>query len=234
MLDRSLVKVGFLFLVALLPLASAELALAHSHEDYWSDTWPNGDVLYNMTVSIPSGLGSDKHDAIASGGSGWNAQSTRITFKRSGNEVADFDWDGLACDRPNAIHWVPISGANARSIVCQDFFLVRLDRFQIAFDSQPTSPEAWYWGIQGNQGLNDNFVTGVSAHEFGHAAGGWQEEPGDIGHFDATNNPNLCGGGVPLADLQTMCSSVDERFEGTEAKASLEFHDIDTFQHWYP
>ncbi len=212
--------------VLLLLVVGASPGFAHTSEDYWSDTWANGDIAYNMTIGVPGGLGSNQHDQIAAGGQKWNALTGRITFKRSGNEVGNFD-PFASCSPANSIHWIPLN-AVASTIVCENILRTAIIRFRTAFNSN----ETWYFGTSGvPAGLI--MVSGASGHEFGHAAGGWRECCNDIGHFDATNNPNLCANSVPLADLHTMCPFVD-RFIGNNHQGSLEFHDGETFQHWYP
>jgi len=225
-------KVGLAFFVILLSLGgTATTSFAHTGSQWWFETWPSGDVKYDMTVGVPGTLGSSYHDEIAEGGKKWNALTNFITFKRSGNEVANFG-DAQACNNPSAIHWTNHSSGVAYTLVCQNFFGTVLDRFQITFDSDLPMSEGWYWGFVGvPQGILDYPVQGVSGHEFGHGAGGWHSS--ESGHFDPTETPNLCGSSVPLADLHTMCSNISNAI-GTTHENSLETHDKHTFQHWYP
>lgn len=196
-------RVGLLaFLLLLALIGFSRQALAHTDEDYWTDggIWSNGDVAYDMETAIPGGLGSGQHDAIARGGQDWNALTSEITFKRSGNEVAHFALN-QTCNHPNTIHWHSLSNALGATTLCYNIFSTRIVRFGMEFDND----QPWNYGDSGiPSGMYQ--MSGVSAHEFGHAAGGWIENPADIGHYDSNHNPNLCGSSVPLSDRHTMCA----------------------------
>jgi hypothetical protein len=214
--------VSFVFLFALL---GARPAMAHTSSEFWNDTWPAGDVEYNMTFGVPGGLGSNQHDQIAAGGGKWNTLTNFITFKRSGNEVAGFD--GSECTgEPNAIHWVNLSNALAFTIQCQNVIRTAMNRFQITFDSS----QNWYYGTSGIPS-GYYMISGVAAHEFGHASGGWG--PTNSNHFTTTNTNGLCESSVSDADFHTMCQGAGGRLIGTNQEGSLESHDIHTFQFWY-
>jgi hypothetical protein len=214
-----------LVLVLLIPLP---IARAHTGSQFWLDTWPAGDIAYDMTTGVPGGLGSNQHDQIAAGGQQWNALTNFITFKRSGDEVSGFN--NSDCDpqdiRPNAIHWVNLTNFIAVVFACQTFNRVTMGEFQMAFDSS----QSWYYGTSGVPS-GSYMVSGVSGHEFGHAAGGWLGN-NQQNHFTIDNTNGLCEASVPIGNLHTMCRFAD-RFKGNNHQGSLEFHDIDTFQVYY-
>jgi hypothetical protein len=219
-------RVGLLsFLLLFVVIGLGPQALAHTNEDYWTDggIWPNGDVAYDMEIKVPGGLGSAQHDAIARGGQDWNALTNRITFKRSGVEVAHFSLN-QTCNHPNTVHWHSLSTNLAAVTLCYNIFSTRIVRFGMEFDDD----RPWYYG---DSGIPDSswMISGVSSHEFGHASGGWIEDPADIGHYDAAHNPNLCG--ISLPGEHTMCQP--NRFQGTSYQGTLEPHDIDLFQFHY-
>jgi hypothetical protein len=97
--------------------------------------------------------------------------------------------------------------------------------FQMTFDST----QSWYFGTSGIP-AGYFMVSGISAHEFGHAAGGWG--PSNANHFTIDNTNGLCEASVGIADLHTMCRFAD-RFKGNNHQGTLESHDIHTFQFWY-
>ena len=90
---------------------------------------------------------------------------------------------------------------------------------QIAFNS---SNVTWYSGT-GDPPNGQSDVWSFSAHEFGHATGGWLS--GSIGgHFGgATLCPNS-------SSRHTMCASLPT---GENWWRSLEFHDSETFGNAY-
>lgn len=219
-----LVAFAFLF-VLLVPLP---IVVAHTSGEFWLDTWPAGDIKYDMTTAVPGGLGSNQHDQIALGGQKWNALTNFITFKRSGVEVAGFNHNN--CDpgdnHPNAIHWLNLATFVAVTYQCQNTVNNVMAEFQMIFDSSLN----WYFGTSGIPS-GYHMVSGVSGHEFGHAAGGWG--PNNSNHFTTSNTSGLCEASVPDSDFHTMCLGAASRLIGTNLEGSFEFHDIDTFQHWY-
>lgn len=104
-------------------------AFAHTNGLFWYDTWPAGDIEYDMTVGVPGGLGSNQHNQIAAGGQKWNALTNFITFKRSGNEVAGLNHTNCTGE-PNAIHFVNISNALATTLQCQNVIRTVMNRFR--------------------------------------------------------------------------------------------------------
>jgi hypothetical protein len=195
---------------------------------FWLDSWPAGDVTYDMTTAVPGGLGSNQHDQIAAGGQKWNALTNVITFKRSGNEVAGFDHTNCSPgdSHPSAIHWLNLANFVGQTYTCQNTIHTVIAEFQMTFDSGTN----WYYGTSGIPS-GYRMISGTSAHEFGHAAGGWIGNNG-LNHFTVDNTNGLCETSVPLADLHTMCR-FDDRFIGNSNQGSLELHDSHTFQIYY-
>jgi hypothetical protein len=206
-------------------------ALAHG-EDWWSDDWPAGDVKYDMSVEVPSVLGSPKHDYFAAGGHAWNDLTDTITFKRSGSEVADFQFDlaSNCSQHDSALHFEPIGVGEGATVICFDFWQTRIASFQLALNSS----KSWYWALTPPIQPSEWDVKGVATHEFGHAAGGWVAQS-ENGHFNAGDDPGECAASVPVLDLHTMCNGEPlKRLKGTFLEQHLEFHDIHTFEARYP
>jgi hypothetical protein len=202
-------------------------ALAHGLNNYWAASWPTSgpqnEILYDMTIGVPGGLGSSEHDHIAEGGKAWNQETDEILFKRSGDEVANFS-PGACATHQSAIHYDELFGVVVgETVICGSG--ATISGFQLTLDSLVP----WWWS---DSTVPNNYfdAQSVATHEFGHAAGGWTNGTPEK-HFDENNYAALCGESVPNSDYHTMCAG---NRKGTNHWRSVELHDRHTFADAYP
>lgn len=205
------------------------VVLAHNPDNYYNGIWTQNaaaEILYEFTQQVPGDGQGDFADRVADGAQEWNAvPALDLTFKRHG-VTGNYDPFQSCSDLPpykNGIHYRDINENPAASAkVC--YHDGHIDAFNIAFDPS----YSWYKGTApGGLGPNEYPVWGMSAHEFGHATGGWLDNT-PAGHFDSQANPGLCD---DTDDRHTMCKNWAT---GQWRLRSLEAHDEETFGAAYP
>ena len=116
----------------------------------------------------------------------------------------------------NGVHYRPVANFVAFTYTCSSgSFLLHA---QVVFGSG----QSWYSGT-GTPPMNQVDAWAFSAHEFGHATGGWLDNSIG-GHFGGAT---LC---PENSSKHTMCAIISG---GTTWQRSLAFHDSETFDNAY-
>jgi hypothetical protein len=227
--------------ILLFALATAIPASAHEAANFWRAEWRSQDrgttkQYYEFTQQVPGDANGAFADRVAAGAVKWNdiaINGADMHFVRNG-VVADYN-PIPPCNQPNyknGIHFRDTpDNTDGYTTICISnipFGTDLINNFQVIFDPD----NSWYTGVDYTGiGSAQQDVQGLSAHEFGHAVGGWTESTQE-GHFDNVSNPGLCGSGVPDSDKHTMCAKSGLGLEAS-LKRSLEPHDVHTFQNAY-
>jgi hypothetical protein len=216
-------------------------ALAHNEDLFWSGLeWWTEDrnttrQYYEFTEQVPGDSNGAFADRVAEGAQKWNAidiNGPDNHFVRNGvvANYGPFGGCSTIADWKNGIHYreIPDNPA-ARTRLCRDTSVFGTDRirwFQVIFDPDYT----FYTGDTiGGLDSGERDLEGLSAHEFGHAVGGWLESS-DNYHFESPRDGTICD--PPYTSKHTMCASFPT---GSDSyyRRTLETHDIHTYVQRY-
>ena len=152
---------------------------------------------------------SDSHWSNIDGGDGFY-------FDRLGTE----EWDTcFGIDRDNVVSKEDLDdGVIGSTQRCTS--PGHMERFHLKINSHDLD---FFWGSGSSYPSGEYSARGILTHEFGHASG-WDEHWGDTG------DNQLCPSNS--TDKHTMCASTSP--STSWSLASLETHDIHTFENAYP
>ena len=224
-----------------LVLIQALPAFAHNEDLFWDGVeWATEDrnttkQFYEFTTEVPGDANGAFADRVAEGGQKWNAidiNGPDNHFVRNG-VVANYNPFGSCpeiADFKNGVHFREVpDNPVARTRICRANTVFGTDRimwFQMIFDES----HSFYTGNAqgGTSGQYD--VENVSAHEFGHAVGGWIESS-ENGHFQSPRDgATICT--TPYTSRSTMCATFIAGSNGFYGR-SLESHEIHTYVQRY-
>lgn len=171
-------------------------AHAHNADDYFISSWSADPDVYVGETFAPLNTGAAKL-SMRAGGPAWsNVSSSWLDFNWSGTEDPNVDWTWNACTTtPGYGVWVLAAnlGSLAYTSWCGDDY--ELESVAIAFDYFGPN---WHTATSTNVPSGKIDLRGVSAHEFGHAAG-WDD------HFTTSDPGTDCSGD----DRATMCAMLE-------------------------
>lgn len=193
-------------------LGTPGLAHAHDADDYFISSWSVDQNVYIGETFAPLNTGEAKL-SMRAGAPAWsNVSSSWFDFSWSGTEDPNVDWTWHACTTtPGYGVWIVAANLGSLSYTSWCADNGELESVAIAYDYFGPS---WHTGTSTNVPSGKIDLRGVSAHEFGHAAG-WDH------HFDSSDPDTDCDSD----NRATMCASIEA---GKSYWRTLEPHDKHT------
>lgn len=215
------VSVTLLLAVAVVHSSWAHNAANFYDSNYWKASAPSGlHITWRFSPGFPDG--GPKKNRVIDAFNHWNALDQQMDFTRLSDATSGYE--GFLCiDQQgyNGIFFHDISPP-AITMACPDPGTSTLHNFFIRFDSS----RRWH-GLDDTNVPDDEIdLESFATHEVGHATG-WGGEFDDA-HFD--EDSGHCPGGI-ASGRHTMC---DNLLPGIATWRSLESHDKQAFDDWYP